>query len=96
MRNHHDRPVEALASVNQTQLDLPHALPIGKPFQRFSGIGRTTAYQLNEIGEIETFLIGSRRYILVSSYLDYIERQRTKETARRAGGKRPTMRGAAR
>lgn len=71
---------------------LPHSVPVGDPFQRMFGIGRTTQWQLIELGEVESVLIGApgrararpgrgRRVIIVASYLAYMERQKQREAA---------------
>ena len=75
---------------------VPVSIPIGKPFERFAGPSRSTQYALDKAGEIRTFLVGNRRYVIVQSWFDYVERQRRKEAARRAAGIRPLMRGEAR
>jgi hypothetical protein len=77
-------------------MSVPYSLPIGKEFQRFGGPGRSTQYVLDAAGEIETFLVGNRRYVVVQSWIDYVARQREKEIARRAAGHSLPMRGAAR
>ena len=74
----------------------PYSLPVGKPFERFGGPSRSTQYELIKAGEIQSFLVGSRRYILVQSWFDYCKRQQAKEEARRAAGIRPLMRGEVR
>jgi hypothetical protein len=76
--------------------DIPYSLPVGAPFQRFGGPSRSTQYELDKAGEIKTFLVGNRRYVIVQSWLDYVARQRAKEEARRAAGIRPLMRGEVR
>jgi hypothetical protein len=75
--------------------DKPYSLPVGRPFERFGGPSRTTQYELIKAKELESFLVGSRRYILVSSWLAYCERQRQKDAANRAKGGRLLMRGEA-
>jgi hypothetical protein len=82
--------------------DLPYSLPIGEPFQRLFGIGRTTQCQLIECGEVDSILVGApgrdrtttrgRRVIIVSSYLAYMERQRQRETAGEIGMASPNPR----
>jgi hypothetical protein len=74
----------------------PYSLPVGKPFERFGGPSRSMQYELIKRGEIQSFLVGSRRYVLVQSWLDFVERQRTKDAANRAKGGRLLMRGEVR
>jgi hypothetical protein len=60
-----------------------------RQFSEASGLGLTSCYGLDTKGEIETILVGKRRLVIVQSYLDYVERQRRAELARRAKGQRP-------
>jgi hypothetical protein len=83
---------DTLNPINGTSA-VPYSLPIGKEFQRFVGPSRTTQYEVDKAREIETFLVGNRRYVIVQSWIDYVARQRAKEEARRAAGIRPLMRG---
>jgi hypothetical protein len=73
----------------------PYSIPVGKQFERFGGPSRSTQYELIKNGEIVSFLVGTRRYIVVQSWLDYVERQRGKDAAWRAAGRSQPMRGAA-
>jgi hypothetical protein len=45
------------------------------------GVGRTTAYQLVEAGEVETVYIGARRLVVADSIDNYVERLREKAGA---------------
>src|SRR4051795_3962535 len=75
---------------------LPHAIPVGKPFEERCGIPRSTQYLLINKGEIESVLIGGtrgRRLILTQSWLDYIARQRKREASGEIGGTTPPPRG---
>lgn len=56
----------------------PVTIPIGRPFQEFSGIGATKQRELDAQNEIETVVCGGRRLIVVQSFLDYLERQKAK------------------
>jgi hypothetical protein len=47
-------------------------------FRRISGISRSRIYELLEAGEIQSVHIGARRLVIIQSYLDLIERQRSK------------------
>jgi hypothetical protein len=73
----------------------PHAVAVGKPFEKQFGPARGTQYGLIEKGEVSSFLVGDkrgRRYIVVQSWLDYIERQRRKEAAGEIGVTSPNPR----
>jgi hypothetical protein len=74
----------------------PYSLPLGREFQRFGGPSRSTQYELIKADEIQSFLVGSRRYILVESWVDYCKRQQAKDAANRAKGGKLLMRGEAR
>jgi excisionase family DNA binding protein len=54
-------------------------------FRRLSGISRSRIYELLDAGEIESVHIGTRRLILVDSYLKLIERQRAAKNQPGAG-----------
>ena len=82
-------------ALNGGAAGAPYSLPTGKPFERFGGPSRSTQYQLIKDGEIDSFLVGNRRYIITQSWVDYVARQRVKEAERLAAGIRPRMRGAA-
>jgi len=43
-------------------------------FRRISGISRSRIYELLDAGELESVHVGSRRLIVVRSYLDLIQR----------------------
>ncbi len=45
------------------------------------GIGRTTAFQLVASGDLETFLIGTRRYVILESLHTLPQRRRQAQTA---------------
>jgi hypothetical protein len=45
-------------------------------FLRLSGMGRNQFYNLCAEGEIETVPIGRRRFVLMASYYDFLQRQR--------------------
>jgi hypothetical protein len=47
-------------------------------FRRISGISRSRIYQLLDAGELESIHVGARRLVLIRSYLDLIERGRSK------------------
>jgi predicted DNA-binding transcriptional regulator AlpA len=47
-------------------------------FRRISGISRSRIYELLDAGELQSVHIGVRRLIIIQSYLDLIERQRSK------------------
>jgi predicted DNA-binding transcriptional regulator AlpA len=47
-------------------------------FKRISGISRSRIYELLDAGEIKSVHIGVRRLIIIQSYIDFIERQRSK------------------
>jgi hypothetical protein len=47
-------------------------------FKRISGISRSRIYELLDAGELQSVHIGVRRLVIVQSYLDPIDRQRTK------------------
>jgi hypothetical protein len=46
-------------------------------FRELSGISRSRIYELLDAGELESVYVGTRRLILVDSYRQLIERQRT-------------------
>jgi hypothetical protein len=73
----------------------PYSLPVGKRFEAFGGPSRSTQYALIAAGEIDSFLVGARRYIVISSWFDFVARQRQKDAANRAKGGRLLMRGEA-
>jgi hypothetical protein len=83
-------------ALNSGAVERPYSLPVGKPFERFGGPSRTTQYQLIAAREIQSFLVGSRRYVVIQSWVDFVERQRQKDTANRAKGGKLLMRGEAR
>jgi hypothetical protein len=89
-------PTTMTAPVALNVAAVPYSLPVGRPFERFGGPSRSTQYHLIKAGEIDSFLVGARRYILISSWFDYVARQRAKEAERRAAGHRPLMRGEVR
>jgi hypothetical protein len=84
------------AATEPVEAGTPYSLPCGRPFERFGGPSRSTQYLLIAAGEIDSFLVGNRRYIVTQSWIDYVARQRAKEAARLAAGTRPRMRGEAR
>jgi hypothetical protein len=86
---------DSMPFPNETA-ERPYSLPVGKPFERYGGPSRSMQYELIKAGEIQSFLVGSGRYVLVQSWLDYVERQRTKDAANRAKGGRFLMRGEVR
>ena len=71
----------------------PYSLPTGRAFEAYGGPSRSTQFSLIAAGEIDSFLVGARRYIIIQSWVDYVARQRGKEEARLAAGQRPRMRG---
>ncbi len=48
-------------------------------FLKQSDIGRTKGYELLNGGEVETITIGKLRYVIVQSWLDFIERKRREQ-----------------
>ena len=48
-------------------------------FLKQSDIGRTKGYELVNSGELQTITIGKLRYVIVQSWLDFIERQRREQ-----------------
>ena len=54
-------------------------VPVGEPFRRISGIGRSQQYELIAAGELDSVLNGRRRLILVASYRAYLDRLRDQE-----------------
>jgi hypothetical protein len=75
---------------------LPYAVPIGDPFQRLFGMGRTLQGQLIAHGEIESVLVGGpsrgRRLIIVASVIAYYKRQKQREAAGEIGMASPNPR----
>jgi len=61
---------------------LPFAVPMGREFQGWFGIGRSTQGELVKRGEVKSYLAGDkrgRRIIIVQSYIDYVARQQQRE-----------------
>jgi hypothetical protein len=97
--SHHRQPSVDHNSPAQTVAPLPHAVPVGKPFEAIFGVCRSSQYELIDRGEIESRLIGGvrgRRLIITQSWLDYLERQRLKEAAGEIGAASPNPRSRAR
>ena len=46
-------------------------------FRRLSGLGRDKIYELIGTGDLQSVLIGGRRFIVIASYLALIERMGT-------------------
>jgi hypothetical protein len=45
-------------------------------FLEQSGLGRSKGYELLNTGQVETFVVGKARFVVVQSWLDFIDRQR--------------------
>lgn len=45
------------------------------------GIGKTRAYELADAGDLETFLIGSKRYVYIDSLLTLPQRMAQRQQA---------------
>jgi hypothetical protein len=54
-------------------------VPVGEPFRRISGIGRSRQFELIAAGELDSVLNGRRRLILIASYRAYLDRLRERE-----------------
>lgn len=71
-------------------------IPFGAPFQEVTGVPRSTQHELIKRNEIASALVGSgprgRRVIIVSSWLQYLERQRQRESAGEIGMLSPNPR----
>jgi hypothetical protein len=55
-------------------------IPMGE-FVELSGLGRPTAQKMVKDGTLQSIAVGSKRLIIVKSYLDFIERTRQEQTA---------------
>ena len=90
MNNRRAEPIAGARVVG-----LPYSIPVGAPFQKLFGPGRTTQHELIQQGEIESALVGDRRgrrVIFTQSYLDYLKRQQQKEAAGDIGTPSPNPR----
>ena len=84
--------VSTVAPCDGGAAEYPHAVPVGTPFEKRFGPSRSTQFDLINRGELSSFLVGDkrgRRYIITQSWLDYIERQRRKESAGKIGTRSP-------
>src|SRR3954451_21680222 len=54
-------------------------VPVGEPFRRISGIGRSRQFELIAAGELDSVLNGRGRLILIASYRAYLDRLRERE-----------------
>lgn len=70
-------------------MDISHYLTLpALQFRRLSGISNERFYRLVAEGEIETFMLGDRRFVVIKSYLALIERQKAASEKRAAPPRR--------
>jgi hypothetical protein len=70
---------ERIAGVQSRKAYIPLRDRDAVRFSEFleqSGLGRSKGYELLNTGQVETFVVGKARFVVVQSWLDFIDRQR--------------------